>query len=166
MNGSGLQPLDREDPGAYADLLLAEATPISTIRRQILFEKYEVQTVIVARKNEQVIPGAIAESPRKRPRVGHGNGLKFEQIDLQQPLLIGDQLNFLDRPYGTVGGNPEIPRRLRRPGVCVVTKPCKESCERISATERLDIVPGQIVIEICCYLIVHIDRKNMELNLA
>ncbi len=143
MDGSGLQPLDREDAGAYADLLLTEATAISTIRRQVLFEKYEVQTVIVARKNEQVIPGAIAERSCQRSRVGHSNGLKLEQIDLQQPFLIGDQLNFLDRSYVTVGGNPEIPCRLRRPGVCVVTKPCKERRERISATEALDILPSQ-----------------------
>ena len=90
MDGSGLQSLDRKDAGAYADLLLTEAIAISTIRRQVLFQKYEVQTIIVAGKNEQVIPGPIAESPRQRPRVGHGDGLKFEQIDLQQPLLIGD----------------------------------------------------------------------------
>jgi len=143
MDGSGLQSLDREDPGAYPDLLLSEATAISTIRRQVFFQKNKVQTVIVARKNEQVIPGPIAESPRKRPRVGHGNGLKFEQIDLQQSFLIGDQLNFLDRPYGTVGGNPEIPGRLRRPRISVVTKPRKERHEGISATECLDILASQ-----------------------
>jgi hypothetical protein len=46
MDASGLQPLDREDAGAYANLLLTEATDISTIRRQVLFQKDKVQTVI------------------------------------------------------------------------------------------------------------------------
>jgi hypothetical protein len=45
--------------------------------------------------------------------MGHGNALKFEQIDLQQPFLIGDQLNFLDGPVLSA----VIPRF---PAVCVV----------------------------------------------
>jgi hypothetical protein len=74
--------------------------------------------------------------------VGHRDALKFKQIDLQQPFLISDKLNFLDGTDRTIGGNPEIPGRLRRPRVGVVTKPGKESSNSISTTEALDILPA------------------------
>jgi hypothetical protein len=155
MHGSGLQPLDRENAGAYANLLLTEATGISTFRRQVLFQKDKIQPVIVARENQQVVPGPIAESPRQRPRMGHRDALQFEQIDLQQPFLIRDQLNFLDRPYGTVGGNPEIPGRLRRSRICVVPEPRKQSCDSIGTAQCLDILPSQIDVKNSSWSIVH-----------
>jgi len=74
--------------------------------------------------------------------VRNRDALQFKQIDLQQSFLIGDQLDFLNRPYGTIGGNPEISGRLRRPRICVVAKPRKERRDRISATEPLDVLPS------------------------
>ena len=147
MDGSRLQALDREDARAYADLLLTEATALSTIRRQVFFQKNEIQVFEITGQYKQIVACPITEGSRQRACVGDRDALKLEKINLKQTLLIGDQLYLFYRSNRALRSNPEIPWRLARTCLCVVPEPRKKRGDRVSAAKTLNVLPWKVDVE-------------------
>lgn len=77
-----------------------------------------------------------------------GDALDFEQIDLEETLLVGDQFDPLDGTRGPFGRDAEVPGRLLRSSIRVIAKLGEEACYGIGARQVLNILGRQFTIEL------------------
>src|SRR5260370_19046899 len=95
----------------------------------------------LACKSNTVRPPAGCPADRFRCRGG-----KLEQVDPEEALIIGDQLDLANCANEAFGGYAEITRRLDRPALGVVTKPAKKRGEAVSVAQNLNVFRLQLEV--------------------
>jgi hypothetical protein len=70
----------------------------------------------------------------------------LEQIDLEETLIVGDQLDLSYSPNETFGGYSEIAGRLNRAAVGVVAKPAEKRGDGVGIVENLNVLRAYVEV--------------------
>lgn len=115
----------------------------------VFLNKDEVDAVVVScREDQQIVSGPISEGPGQGAGVGYRDALEFEEVDLQKPLLVGNELHALDWLERSLRRDAQILGSLSNPRLRVLPQPGKERRHRVRIGELLNILPGKVVIEL------------------
>jgi hypothetical protein len=114
--------------------------------RQVSPDGHEIEPIEVRRQDEQEIADAISERVGEPACVGNRHARKLEQIDLQQTVVVGDQLDLLDAAQESVGGDAGIARRPDRSLIVVVSEPAEKRGDPVRIAQDLDVLCAEFKI--------------------
>ncbi len=89
-------------------------------------QKDEVQPFVVTGQDQQIVSGKQAKGACYRTGVRDRYRAQLEKINLEQPILIGEQLDLLDGSENRVRSDTEVRRRLNPADACVVSEALEE----------------------------------------
>jgi hypothetical protein len=140
LHRAGLAPVHRQGVRAHGAARYGEQARGVGLGGDVALQKDEVDAFVISGEHQEVIARALAERPSQGARGRHGETGELEEVYLEKPVLLGQQLDPPDAPRHRLGGDSQVGCGLLRPNVGVVAQTREERRQCVCGMKVLDVV--------------------------